>query len=214
MWVEQMNHYVPWIKWIPITPDNGAFFYDIPMERLKNFRVDEVLCLYQALTGHPEFTEEPYFQHTGFDQYKYLKAGVPFLDKWKLAECITRDPAREQAMYEQAVPNKDVPYVVTHLNASQHAAAFDMSIIPEGWQIVPITQQGYILDWLGVIERAESIIMTDSVMSNIVDQLNIGTDRYYLPCNHIQLTPTFGNDWTWLENKNLDPRVKIFQSSK
>jgi hypothetical protein len=50
-------------------------------------------------------------------------------------------------------------------------------------------------------------------MSNLVDQLNIGTDRYYIPLNHIQLTPVFGNDWTWLDNPNINPNVKIFRSS-
>ena len=210
-WVEQMNHYCPWIKWIPVTPDTGEFFYDIPMERLKNFKVNETLCLYQSLTGHPDFTEEPFFQHTSFDRYKYLKAGVPFLNKWKLAECITRDAEREQAMFDKVVKNKN--YVVTHLTASWHNADFDQSSIPNDWQIIPITNDGYVLDWLKVIEEAECVVMTDSVMANIVDQLNIGQERYFLPCNHIQLTPVFGNDWIWLENKNIDPKVKIFRST-
>ena len=210
-WVEQLEHHAPWVKWIPVKADAGPFFYDIPMERLKNFKCDEIICLYQALSGHPEFTREPYFQHTGFDQYKYIRAGVPFLNKWKLNECITRDAEREQAMYDKVVTSDK--YVVTHLTASHSTAGFDSSIIPADWQIVPITNDGYIFDWLKVIEGAESIIMTDSVMSNLVDQLGLGTDRYYIPLNHIQLTPTFGHDWTWLDNPNLDPRVKIFQAS-
>jgi hypothetical protein len=210
-WVEQMTHHAPWVKWIPIVPDSGSFFYDIPMERLKNFKCDEIICLYQSLSNHPEFSSEPWFQHTGFDQYKYIKAGVPFLNKWKLDECIHRDIAREQALYDIVVQNEH--YVVTHLNASHAKAGFDTSIIPEDWQIIPITSDGYIFDWLKVIENAESIIMTDSVMSNLVDQLGIGNDRYYIPLNHIQLTPTFGHDWTWLENPTLNPNVKIFRSS-
>jgi len=209
-WVEQLTHHAPWVKWIPVKPDTGPFFYDIPMTRLRNFKCDEIICLYQALTGHPEFSREPYFQHTGFDQYKYIRAGVPFLNKWKLAECITRDPAREQALYDKLVTNEH--YVVTHLNASHSVAGFDHSVIPEGWQVIPITEEGYIFDWLKIIENAESVIMTDSVMSNMVDQLNIGTDRYYIPLNHIQLTPVFGNEWTWLDNPTIDPKVKIFQA--
>jgi hypothetical protein len=102
--------------------------------------------------------------------------------------------------------------VVTHLNASHSVAGFDHSVIPEGWQVIPITEEGYIFDWIKIIENAESVIMTDSVMSNMVDQLNIGTDRYYIPLNHIQLTPVFGNEWTWLDNPTIDPKVKIFQA--
>jgi len=211
VWVEQLAHHAPWVKWIPVPPDQGPFFYDVPMERLKNFKCDEILCLYQSLSGHPEFTAEPWFQHVGFDQYKYLKAGVPFLNKWRLADCITRDPVREQALYDQVVTNPN--FVVTHLNASHSTASFDASIIPSDWQIIPVTPEGYIFDWLGVIEQAQSIVMTDSVMSNLVDQLGLGTDRYYIPLNHIQLTPTFGHDWTWLHNPTIDPRTRIFQSA-
>lgn len=210
-WVEQLEHHAPWVKWIPVKADSGPFFYDIPMERLKNFKCDEIICLYQSLSGHPEFNQEPFFQHTGFDQYKYLKAGVPFLNKWKLNECITRDADREQSMYDKFVSNDK--YVVTHLTASHSTAGFDYSVIPGDWQIIPITNDGYIFDWLKIIEGAESIIMTDSVMSNLVDQLGLGSDRYFIPLNHIQLTPTFGHDWTWLTNPTIDPRTKIFQSA-
>lgn len=210
-WVEQLEHHAPWVKWIPVKADPGPFFYDIPMERLKNFKCDEILCLYQALSGHPEFSKEPYFQHTSFDQYKYIRAGVPFLNKWRLNECITRDADREQAMYDKVVTNDK--YVVTHLTASHSTAGFDPNIIPADWQIIPVTNEGYIFDWLKIIEGAESIIMTDSVMSNLVDQLGLGTDRYYIPLNHIQLTPVFGHDWTWLDNPTIDPRTKIFQAS-
>ena len=212
-WVEQMEHHAPWVKWIPITPDSGGFFYNTPLERLNNFKCSEIICLYQSLTGHPEFTKEPWFQHTGFDQYKYIKAGVPFLNKWKLNECLTRDADRERKMFDQIIGTDETPYVVTHLTASQFTADFDKSIIPEDWRIVPIGFEGYIFDWLTIIERAECIIMTDSVMSNLVDQLGIGEDRYYLPGNHIQLTPTFGHHWTWIENTKIDPRVAIFKSS-
>jgi hypothetical protein len=195
-WVAQMERAVPWVKWIPIPADSGPFFYDVPMQRLKNFKVDQVICLYQALTGH-KFHEEVYFQHTKFDQYKYIQAGVPFLKKWHLAECIIRDPAREQALYDRVVTNPN--YVVLHLEGSDHKAEFDTSIIPQDWQIIEITEQtDSIWDWLKVLEGAQSLVMVDSVFSNLVDQLNIGEDRYFIPRSHIGLTPVQGQAWTWL----------------
>ena len=42
-WVKQMQHYVPWVKWIPLQQDNGAFFYDIPKTLLRNFKCDEII---------------------------------------------------------------------------------------------------------------------------------------------------------------------------
>lgn len=201
VWVEQMNHYAPWVKWIPITPDAGAFFYDVPMERLKNFKCDEIICLYNALTGHPEFSNEPFFQFTTFDQYKYVQAGVPFLSKWRLNECITRDPKREQALYDRKVNNP--LYVVTHLKSSAFTAPFDASTVPEGWDIVNIDDDGYVFDWIKIIEGAQSIIMTNSVFANMTDQLKLGDDRYFIPLHHLNWSPTFGTTWTWLPNPTL-----------
>lgn len=212
-WVEQLTHHAPYIKWIPVTPDQGAFFYDVPMERLRNFKCDEVICLYQSLTGYPEFGKVPWFQHVGFDEYKYLVSGVPFRKKWTLDECITRDLDREQALFDKIIGTDTSPYIITHLTASHSTAEIDTSIIPEDYRIIPITPEGYIFDWLTIIDRADAVIMTDSVMSNLIDQLNIGQDRYFVPLNHIQLTPTFGNEWTWIDNVKLNPQVRIFQSA-
>lgn len=188
---------VPWINWIPIPTDpTGKFFYDIPIQRLKNLKMDEILPLYQHLTGH-DFNKEKYFQYTKFDQYKYIASQVPFLHKWHLDQYIQRNPVREQTLYDRLILNPD--YAVIHLTGSDHRANFDRSIIPDTWQTVeiqPITD--CIFDWLTILERAQSLIMVDSVYANLVDQLNIGDDRYFIQRSHIGLTPVQGNSWTWL----------------
>jgi len=206
VWVEPLTESVPWVKWIPITPDQGAFFYHTPLERLKNFRCDEILPMYQALTGE-KFHEETYFQHTKFDQYKYFKAGVPFLEKWKLAECISRDLNKEQDLYHRLVTNPN--YVVVHLEGSDHRAAWDPTMVPTDWQIIEITPTitNNVFDWLTILEKAQSLIMVDSVFANIIDQMSIGDDRYFIPRSHIGLTPVLGNHWTWLNNLNLNPQA-------
>ena len=195
--VSSFEHTVPWVKWVPIPTDaQGRFFWEVPRQRLKNLGVDQEICLYQHLTGH-EFSQEPYFQYTSFDQYKYIRAGVPFLKKWQLSDCVTRSSAREQALYDRVVRNPQ--YAVLHLEGSDHRAAFDTQVIPAEWQIIeiePLTD--CIWDWLGVIEGAESIVMVDSVYANIVDQLALGTDRYFIPRSHIGLTPVQGQHWHWI----------------
>jgi hypothetical protein len=195
--VPSLERNVPWVKWVPIAFDApGHFFYDVPMERLRNFKCDEIVPLYQALTNQ-KFHEEKYFQYTKFDQYKYIRTGVPFLEKWKLAEYITRDPVREQALYDRLVTNEN--YVVVHLEGSDHKATYDPSVVPQDWQTIEITEQtDCIWDWLLILERAQSLIMVDSVFSNIVDQMAIGEDRYFIQRSHIGLTPVQGQDWTWL----------------
>jgi hypothetical protein len=200
-WVEQMAHYAPWVKWIPVDVDYGPFFYDVPLQRLKNFKCDEIICLYNALTGHPEFSNEPFFQFTTFDQYKYVQAGVPFLKKWTLDQCITRDPVREQALYDRKIKNPN--YVVTHLKSSQFTVKFDASIIPADWDIIEISDEGYIFDWIKIIEGAQSIVMTNSVFANMTDQLKLGDDKYFIPLHHLNWSPTWGTVWNWLPNPDL-----------
>jgi hypothetical protein len=195
--VPTLEKNIPWVKWVPVPYDRpGRYFYDIPMERLRNFKCDEILPLYQHLTGHT-FADEKYFQYTKFDQYKYIRAGIPFLKKWDLARYITRDPVREQALYDQLVANPE--YVVVHRRGSDFEAEVDLSIVPPEWQVIEITEQtDCIFDWLKILEGAQSLILVDSVFANLVDQLGIGEDLYFIQRSHIGLTPVQGQDWTWL----------------
>lgn len=211
--VKHFKHHVPWITWVPIPYDNvGNYFYNLPITRLKNFKCDEILCLYQSLSSHPEFSQELYFQHTKFDEYKYNKAQVPFYKKWSLVECITRDLAAEQELYDKLVKKEN--YVVTHTKGWDHTAKFDHSVIPQDWQTVEISDRSNsIFDWLTIIERAQAIIAVDSCIANMIDQMNIDNDLYYMPRSHIQLTPVLGNSWTWIENQNLDSKTKLFRSN-
>lgn len=196
--VSSMQPVANWVKWIPIPVDQkGLFFYEVPMQRLKNFAVDETICLYQALTGH-DFHNEKYFQYTKFDQYKYIKAGVPFLNKWLLKDCITRRLDREQKLFDKLVKNPN--YVVYHTKGSDVNVDVDLSIIPQDWQTIEITEQtDCVFDWLKILENAQSLILVDSVFANLVDQLNIGDDRYFIQRSHIGLTPVLGQNWNWID---------------
>jgi len=194
-----VQDHVPWVHWIPIPVDpQGRYFYDIPLERLKNFRCDEIIPLYQHLTGHP-FSEAKYFQYTGFDQYKYIRAEVPFLHKWRLEQYITRDIAEEDRLYNQLITNPN--YAVVHLEGSDHTALFDPQIIPPDWDTVYIRPglTPSIFNWRRILEGAQSIVCVDSCIANMTDQLNIQGDLYFIQRSHIGLTPVLGQDWTWLE---------------
>jgi len=206
---------VPWVGWIPITQDlTGAFFYDTPYSVLQAQGCDEIMCLYQSLTGHPELAERPEFQIMKFDQYKYAVAGVPFQEKWRLSACITRDRDREQALKDR-LTRADRPYVVLHLEGSDHRAEFDRNAIPVDWDQIEITadQTPSIFDWITLLAGAESIICVDSVMANLVDQLGLGDDRYFVPRSHIHLTPVLGQVWRVLDPaESVKSRMRIFAS--
>jgi len=208
-WRAQLSAVAPWVNWVSIQADSGAFFYDTPMQRLKNLKMDEILPLYQALTGHPEFTSQPWFQHTSFDQYKYIRAGVPFKNKWLLRDCITRDLDREQQLFDRVNPQG--PYVLTHLTSSEQTVRLPEGLIPPEYQVIAVTEEGWLFDWLTLVERAEALIMTDSSLANLVDQLEIPVEKYFIPQHHIGLTPVHGSDWQWIANPDLKRSATIFQ---
>lgn len=205
----------PWVNWIPIPEDSrGDFFYKEPKKRLEALKCDEIICLYQSLNVVPELSEVPWFQIQKFDEFKYTKAGVPFRHKLRLAECITRNPEREQRLYDRMVNAEGKPYAVVHSEGSTYKFRPDTSTLPSDWQIIDITEAtDCVFDWLKIIEGAQAVIMLDSVFSNMVDMLDIQVDKYWIPRSHIHLTPVLMSDWTILEPpKDSIAAQKIFRS--
>ena len=203
----------PWVKWIPLPEDGrGDFFSKEPKKRLDALKCDEIICLYQSLNVVPELSEVPWFQIQKFDEFKYTKAGVPFRQKWKLNDCIARNPQREQALYDRLV--KQEHYAVVHSEGSTYKFRPDTSTLPPEWQVIDITQvTDNVFDWLKILEGAQALIMLDSVFSNIVDMLDLQVDKYWIPRSHIHLTPVLGSDWTILEPpKDSIAAQKIFKS--
>lgn len=202
----------PWVNWHPVKTDAGSFFLEQPRKILESLGCDEIMPLYQALTGE-SFHTECYFQHTKFDQYKYIRAGVPLQNKWQLNTMITRRPEREQAIVDLILEriSPKTEYTLIHLQGSDHRAEFDHSILNPDWPAVEITElTDSCWDWCRALDRAECVILSDSVFSNIVDQMALNTDdgRYFIPRSHIGLTPVLGQHWNWIPNLALDPRHK------
>lgn len=215
--VSHIEHSVPWVNWVPVPTDpQGNFFYNTPTAYLTHLGVTDTICLYQSLTSHPEFSQRPEFQIMSFDQYKYSVAQVPFLDKWRLPEYITRNTERETQLFDQVTSGK--PYVVTHLRGSNFNAQVEVRdwVPSDDWDIIDITERtDSVWDWLTVLERAEAIVTVDSVFANLVDQMGIAktVDCYFVPRSHIQLTPVLGGNWSILDpDADTLARISIFRS--
>ena len=197
---------VRWVQWVPITADKeGRFFLDRPLEVFKEWGVDpdEALYLYQYLNTVPELTDPEMFNILKFDQYKYCTAGVAFVKKWTLGRCIERNNAGELALQdrlEKAGYDLRQPYAVCHLTGS--SARVDQSLItfldPAVRVInVDLFRTDSIFDWIGVLERAHSVICLDSAVANMVDQLGInGPELYWIRRSSWDLTPVLGEAWT------------------
>jgi hypothetical protein len=211
--VDNFNQSVDWVDWIPLVTDSqGEFFYQTPVHMLSSLGCEEIIPLYQALSGHPEFSNANWFQIQKFDEYKYTAAGVPFIKKWTLASCIKRNLDREQDLKDQLdIKGK---FVLYHVQGSDFRAPIDLSNIPPELQTIEITPiTNCVFDWIGVMEQAQALILVDSVFANLADQLNLSTDKYWIPRSHIHLTPVLGSDWTILKapEKSLAAR-KMFST--
>jgi hypothetical protein len=105
--VSHFKDTAPWVNWLPVPVDaRGDFFLNTPLAKLREVGItddDDLLYLYQYLNSVPEKTDPDLFAMMKFDQYKYAITGIPFAKKWELANCIVRDPVREQALYDRVV---------------------------------------------------------------------------------------------------------------
>lgn len=199
--IAQVQTHCPWVNWHAVTTDQGSFFYDQPWKILTDLGCEEIIPLYQALTNH-DFHLHPCFQYTKFDQYKYIRAAVPFLEKWRLPEMVTRDHPAERALMQKLGIEPGDRICTLHLEGSDYRAQFDRSWVPPEYRIIEVREglAESVFDWLGVLEASEILVCVDSVMANLVDQWGItGGDLYFLPRSHIGLTPTLNLPWQWLE---------------
>lgn len=190
---------VPWVTWVPMKTDpNGAYFLAQPLKIFKYHGIEDqdVLYLYQYLNTVPELTSAELFNILKFDQYKYWVANVPFLLKWTLRDCITRDPAREQALKDRL--DLAPRYCITHFKGSNFAVDIPVTFLDPAVQIVELTEfmTTNIFDWLGVLEGAEVFIGIDSCFANMVDQLELDISRkMWIRRSPWDLTPVLGTRW-------------------
>ena len=89
-------------------------------------------------------------------------------------------------------------YAVLHLNGSNFRADITADWLDPAVQCIEITEQtDCIFDWLGVIEGAEAVVAVDSVIANLVDQLDVqGPELYWIRRSPWDLTPVLGSAWT------------------
>lgn len=202
-----MTAVAPWVTWIPLQTDpRGDFFYMKAEVNLKYRNLDEIICLYQFLSNMPELSDPDLFPILKFDQYKYAVAGVPFKDKQRLGECITRDPAAEDMVYSAVV--KQDKYIVVHLEGSDkgYSSRFDFTDAEaQGYQVVYINEgiTNNAVNWLKVLEGAESLYLIDSCFANLVDGLDMHRDKWFIRRSKMDLTPVLLSDWQYFPLSQL-----------
>jgi hypothetical protein len=207
--IPHFERHVPWVTWLPCIDKRGLFFYDEPVQLLEDVGVEDTLYLYQYLSSHPHHTDPELFSILKFDQYKYWVAEVPFLNKWRLQECILRDLEAERKLKEELGIRGE--YAVVHLQGSSYTWRGDL-----GWlgdlPIIDIASHptASIFDWIGIIEGASAFVGVDSAVANMVDCLGIkGPDLYWIRRSAWDVTPVLGGRWTMVPNEEIDTRDPV-----
>jgi len=200
--VDGFRRAAPWIEFLPVpgeaqSADPRAYYFDIPEALLSARACERRHLLYSMvrLEGvKPE--NEKITDYLKFDEYKYAVTGIPFREKWNLE--IERDTAREQRLY--ASLGIRGPYICVHRGGSD--VEVDLKIPPDwrrDYQIVEIdAKTDSPFDWIYTLENAAKLILVDSCISNLVEQLNLPNEKYLLLRTPGSYTPVMANAWQFI----------------
>ena len=220
---EQFQYAAPYCTFVPVPFDifdptkgiHNEYWYEYPHKLLQERGCDTIISFPQhesiLLERHPHLQASlghrvagPYerrayeskaVRHLKFDEYKYFVANMPLRLKWTLA--LQRNPEREQALYDKLVdPTRK--QLVCHLDGSNFSINPEtLNVDASVYQVIQITpdQTNNIFDWLLILERADTLLMIDSVFFNIVEQLNLPNRKYFVRRSPRESTPVIGNQW-------------------
>jgi hypothetical protein len=188
----------PWVNWVPYKHE-ASFPGETNVELydrigLPGFFYEPGAIVAQIFNVQEELDETD--MHLKFDQFRYAKACVPFLFKWKLSDYVTRYPDQEAELKAKVV--KSDRYIVTHTKGSTANLTLNTSDLEaQGFQIIEITPglTDNAFNWLGVIEGASHCHMFDSSFANIIDQMQLTVPKTFYRRSLWKMTPVMAMNW-------------------
>ena len=187
----------PAIQFFPVLEKEGGpnYLVNEPLAITREQGCERTIILYSYVTNQQVY-DPRLTVNLKFDEYKYAIAGVAFSKKWSLN--YERQMEREVALFESLAIKND--YVCVHDLGSNMSAPFE---IPEhltnGLQIVRVDElTDSPLDWRLTLEKAKRLIMVDSCLSNLVEQINLETEKYLIPRAPQQYPPVYKNGWRFI----------------
>jgi len=199
--IDPFQYALPKISFIPVDKNlvghnTADFFYNTPLQKLKEVGCNSILCLYSHLTGF-DLGNLRIQSSLSFDAYKYAVAKVPLSEKWNLS--IKRNLIREAKIFDYLGLNSTDEYILYHEDGSNFHIDLRPHITDKGVRLVkiePITDN--FLDWIGVIENCKAAYMVDSVYVNLIEQLNIKINKYLYLRSNVSFTPITKNSWQYI----------------
>jgi len=181
------------VDYVQFTPVVDNVYYCVEESRNILSRYDDITVFDIAATFPGSICTEEYvrlgdgFGDETFDQFKYRKCGVPFEKKWRLD--INRKIKEEETVYNMYVKNNR--YNVAGL---AHSRGIVNLKIESNNPTIYINENHSFFSWIKVLENANNIVLVESAMSNLVEQLNL-TNKKTLVTKPIQPRPVYKNNW-------------------
>lgn len=189
-YVKMFSDAVDYVHFLPVSSD---VYSCIPQAKgtFMNYKVTNILDLAATFPGS-SVTERYVAEGDGFgwekfDEFKYKIAEVPFKEKWNLQ--YKRDLKAEEKVFNIYV--KDEKYDVCSLT---HSRGKVNKVIQSKYQIIELNENHSIFHWRKVFEKAQSICLVDSAISNFVEQINLDCKKVLIQKKD-QPTATYKNNW-------------------
>jgi hypothetical protein len=200
--VEGFRRAAPWVEFLPVPSGAQAanprdYFLGIPEGELRARGCERSLLLYSSVRlDGVRVANEKLAAHLKFDEYKYAVSGIPFREKWNLE--IRRDAARERRLHESLGIRR--PYICVHRGGPELEVELD---IPPDWrrefQFVEVgANTDSPFDWIYTLENAAKLVLVDSCMSNLVEQLGLPNEKYLVLRSPGAYTPVMSNGWKFI----------------
>jgi len=178
--------HINYVKFIP-----ASFDCDLARQLCANERCNTIIDVSFTIPNGNGYNTDNYLAQSSieFDEFKYNIANVPFEQKWNLQ--FTKNIDREINLYNRVVTERSHVVVQWHGSDCCRHAIFDN---PDNHQIVevkPITTS--IFDWIYTLEKAQFMVLIDSSIANLVEQLGLKQKKYLL--TRQKARPTLKNDW-------------------
>jgi hypothetical protein len=170
-YINMFKRHVDYVDFLPIEPSWHMCVHDSRVAVKEHQKLELIFHYPQTQQLTQQYTQQDLWS---FDEFKYKLSNVPFDLKWKLD--IKRDYDRELDLYNKLIKNPD--YVVYQKKSSDCQSDVVLNLNGKPYDIIELNEYtDDIFDWLTILERAKKLVLIESCFSNLVDQLQIKTDK-------------------------------------
>lgn len=189
-YINDVTEVIDYVNFVPVT--NNVYECINEANQVfncyKDIKVFDIAATFPGSTCTNEYVKlGDGFGDITFDKYKYNVCNVPFEEKWNLS--FKRNKLQEEKVYKELVSTSD--YNVIGLAHSRGRMNVDFE---SKYPNIEINQNYNFFSWLKVLENAKSIVLVDSAMANLVEQMNLSNKKILITKPN-QPKPCFKNNW-------------------